>query len=140
MRTPGVITSDLAPVEATAPRAQPWRPGVAVAGLVGVVAMALAIGIAELLAAFGEWIGLLTPRPLPLSVARPDLHPVHPGVAQGIRHPHLRRERQGRARPAGMGITLLIVAAIIGIIGRGSPRIAVGITAGARSWSPPPPS
>src|SRR6478735_8308599 len=46
---------------------QPWRPSVAAAGLVGVVAMGLAIGIAELLAAFGEWIGIFTAPSSPLN-------------------------------------------------------------------------
>ena len=45
----------------------PWRPGVAMAGLVGVIAMGLAIGIAELLAAFGEWVGVFNTPASPLN-------------------------------------------------------------------------
>ena len=106
----------------------PWRPGVAVAGLVGVIAMGIAIGVAELLAGFGEWIGLFNTPASPLSSLGQTFIQFTP---EWLKEFAIRTfgENDKLALTAGMGITLLIVAVVIGIVGRVSPRIAVGITA-----------
>ena len=48
------------------PGPRPWQPGVAPA-LVGVIAVGLAVGVAELLAAFGGWIGVFNAPASPLT-------------------------------------------------------------------------
>ena len=68
-RTQGMTTSERPTTAAgtpTPPGPPAWRPGVAASALVGVIAMGLAIGIAELLAAFGEWIGIFNTPASPL--------------------------------------------------------------------------
>ena len=64
------MTSSAPPIPAvdpTRPGTSPWRPGVALAALVGVIAVGLAVGIAELLAAFGGWIGVFGAHASPLT-------------------------------------------------------------------------
>ena len=100
----------------------------AVAGLVGVIAMGIAIGVAELLAGFGEWIGLFNTPASPLSSLGQTFIQFTP---EWLKEFAIRTfgENDKLALTGGMGITLVIVAVVIGIVGRVSPRIAVGITA-----------
>jgi DMSO/TMAO reductase YedYZ molybdopterin-dependent catalytic subunit len=108
------------------PRA--WRPGIAVAGLVGLIAMGLAIGIAELLAAFGLWIGVLNAPASPLNSLGQTFIQFTPEWLKNFAIETF-GESDKIALTVGMGITLVIVAITIGIIGRNSPRLAAGITA-----------
>jgi DMSO/TMAO reductase YedYZ molybdopterin-dependent catalytic subunit len=108
------------------PRA--WRPGIAVAGLVGLIAMGLAIGIAELLAAFGLWIGVLNAPASPLNSLGQTFIQFTPEWLKNFAIETF-GENDKIALTVGMGITLVIVAIAIGIIGRNSPRLAAGITA-----------
>ena len=110
-----------------APGEQPWRPGVAVAGLVGVIAMGLAIGIAELLAAFGEWIGIFTTPASPLNSLGQTFIQFTPEWLKEFAIQTF-GENDKTALTAGMGITLFLVAIVIGIVGRSNPRLAVVIT------------
>ena len=55
MTTTSRPTSGRAPLSTSS--GAPWQPGILVSALVGLVAMGLAIGIAELLAAVGTWLG-----------------------------------------------------------------------------------
>jgi len=110
-----------------APGATPWRPGVAVAGLVGVIAMGLAIGIAELLAAFGEWIGIFTTPASPLNSLGQTFIQFTPEWLKEFAIQTF-GENDKAALTAGMGITLFLVAIVIGIVGRSNPRLAVIIT------------
>ena len=105
----------------------PWRPGVAMAGLVGVIAMGLAIGIAELLAAFGEWVGVFNTPASPLNSLGQTFIQFTP---EWLKEFAIRTfgEYDKVALTAGMGITLFLVAIVIGIVGRINPRAAVVIT------------
>jgi DMSO/TMAO reductase YedYZ molybdopterin-dependent catalytic subunit len=106
----------------------PWKPGVAAAALVGIVAMGLAIGIAELLAAFGEWVGVLNTPASPLNSLGQTFIQFTPEWLKEFAIQTF-GENDKTALTVGMGVTLLLVAIVIGIVGRRSPRIAVGITA-----------
>jgi len=106
----------------------PWRPGVAAAGVVGVIAMGIAIGIAELLAGFGEWIGLFNTPASPLASLGQTFIQFTPEWLKELAISTF-GEYDKVALSAGMGITLVIVAIGIGIVGRVSPRLAVAITA-----------
>jgi hypothetical protein len=95
--------------------------------LVGVVAMGLAIGIAELLASFGEWIGIFTTPASPLNSLGQTFIQFTP---EWLKEFAIRTfgENDKAALTAGMGITLFLVAIVIGIVGRSNPRLAVIIT------------
>jgi len=112
--------------ETSAPQG-PWRPSVGAAGLVGVVAMGLAIGIAELLAAFGEWIGIFTTPSSPLNSLGQTFIQFTPEWLKEFAIQTF-GENDKTALTAGMGITLFLVAIVIGIVGRSNPRAAVIIT------------
>ncbi len=106
---------------------QPWRPGIAAAALVGVIAMGLAIGLAELLAALGQWFGLLNTPSSPIFSLGQTFIQFTP---EWLKEFAIRTfgENDKNALTAGMGITLVVVAVVIGIVGRRSPRLAVAIT------------
>ena len=116
------------PGQTEAPGTQPWRPGVAAAGLVGVIAMGLALGVAELIAGFGEWIGVFNTPASPFSSLGQTFIQFTP---EWLKELAIRTfgENDKTALTVGMGVTLLLVAVVIGVIGRVSPRIAVGVTA-----------
>ncbi len=119
---PGRVTDQAPP-----PRV-PWRPGIAAAALVGVIAMGLAIGIAELLAALGQWLGFLN---APASAVSSLGQTFIQFTPEWLKEFAIRTfgENDKNALRAGMGVTLLLVAIVVGIVGRRSPRLAVGITA-----------
>ena len=96
--------------------------------LVGVIAMGLAIGVAELLAALGEWIGFLHAPASPVSSLGQTFIQFTP---EWLKEFAIRTfgENDKNALRVGMGITLLVAAIVIGLIGRRSPRIAVAVTA-----------
>ncbi len=107
---------------------QAWSPSVAAAGLVGVIAMGLAIGIAELIAGFGEWIGVFNTPASPFNSLGQTFIQFTP---EWLKEFAIRTfgENDKTALTAGMGLTLFLVAIVIGVVGRVSPRIAVGGTA-----------
>jgi DMSO/TMAO reductase YedYZ molybdopterin-dependent catalytic subunit len=115
------------PPASAAARPGGWRPGIAAAALVGVIAMGLAIGLAELLAALGQWIGLLHAPSSPLSSLGQTFIQFTPEWLKEFAIQTF-GENDKDALRAGMGITLLVVAVVIGIVGRRSPRLAVAIT------------
>ncbi len=90
--------------------------------------MGLAIGIAELLAALGQWIGFLDAPASPVSSLGQTFIQFTP---EWLKEFAIRTfgENDKNALKAGMGITLVVVAIVIGIIGRRSPRLAVAVTA-----------
>lgn len=106
---------------------QPWRPGVPAAGLVGVIATGLAIGIAELIAGFGEWIGVLNTPASPLSSLGQTFIQFTPEWLKEFAI-NTFGQNDKVALSAGMGITLFLVAVAIGVVGRINPRAAVAIT------------
>ena len=97
------------PTRRSEPGPQPWRPGVAAAGLVGVIAMGLALGIAELLAGFGEWIGVFNTPASPFSSLGQTFIQFTP---EWLKEFAIRTfgENDKTALTAGMGITLFLVA------------------------------
>lgn len=90
--------------------------------------MGLAIGIAELLAALGQRIGMFSAASSPVSSLGQTFIQFTP---EWLKEFAIRTfgENDKNALRVGMGITLLVVAIVIGIVGRRSPRIAAGATA-----------
>lgn len=111
----------------TAAERPAWSPGIAAAALVGLIAMGLAIGLAELLASLGGWIGVFHASSSPLSSLGQTFIQFTP---EWLKEFAIRTfgEYDKAALTAGMGITLVVVAIVIGIVARKSPRIAVAIT------------
>jgi DMSO/TMAO reductase YedYZ molybdopterin-dependent catalytic subunit len=105
----------------------PWAPGIAASALVGLIAMGVAIGIAELLASLGGWIGVFHAPASPLSSLGQTFIQFTP---EWLKEFAIRTfgEYDKTALTAGMGVTLFVVALVIGIVGRKSPRTAVAIT------------
>src|SRR5664279_3203775 len=90
--------------------------------------MGLAIGIAELMAAFGEWIGVFSVSSSPLNSLGQTFIQFTP---EWLKEFAIRTfgENDKNALRVGMGVTLLLVAIVIGLVGRVSPRVAAAITA-----------
>jgi len=128
-RTQGMTSSapPIPAVDPTPPGPVPWRPGVALAALVGVIAVGLAVGVAELLAAFGGWIGLFGTPASPLTSLGQSFIQLTPEWLKEFAIQTF-GQHDKTALTVGMGITLVVVAALIGIVARRSPRLAVGIT------------
>ncbi len=98
-----------------------------VSALVGLVAMGVAVGIAELLAALGTWLGWLSAAASPItSLGNSFIHL----TPEWLKEYAIRTFGQSdkTALRVGMYITLFLVALAIGIIGRRSPRIAAAVT------------
>jgi DMSO/TMAO reductase YedYZ molybdopterin-dependent catalytic subunit len=109
------------------PKETPWTPGVVASALVGLVAMGIAIGIAELLAAFGGWIGVFDAPASPLNSLGQTFIQFTPEWLKEFAIQTF-GQNDKTALTGGMVITLIVVALIIGIVARRSPRIAVVIT------------
>ncbi len=104
-----------------------WQPGFVVSALVGLVAMGVAIGIAELLSALGVWAGWLTTASSPINALGTTFIHLTP---EWLKEYAIRTfaEHDKDALRVGMYATLFVVALIIGLIGRRSPRIAAAVT------------
>src|SRR4051812_37464753 len=118
--------SDKAPADQ--PRDPVWQPGLTVSALVGLVAMGLAIGIAELISAVGVWLGFLSTASSPVnSLGTAFIHLTPEWLKEYAIRTFAQHDKD--ALRVGMYITLVIVALIIGLVARRSPRLAVVITA-----------
>ncbi len=109
------------------PGPRPWQPSVALAALVGVITVGLAVGVAELLAAFGGWIGVFNAPASPLTSLGQSFIQLTPEWLKEFAIQTF-GQNDKTALTIGMGVTLIVVAAVIGIVARQSPRVAVGIT------------
>lgn len=126
MTTTSRPTSAAGPVS-TGNNGRTWHPGFFSAALVGVAAMGLAIGLAELVSALGVWLGWLTPASSPInSLGTTFIHLTPEWLKEYAIRTFGTHDKD--ALRVGMYITLLVVAVLIGLIGRRSPRIAAGAT------------
>ena len=104
-----------------------WQPGIAVSLLVGVVATGLAIGIAEFVAALGIWLGYLSTASSPItSLGTAFIHLTPEWLKEFAIRTFGQHDKD--ALRVGMYVTLLLVALLIGLIARRSPRLAAAIT------------
>ncbi len=105
----------------------PWQPGVVVSALVGLVAMGLAIGIAELISAIGVWLAALSTASSPInSLGTTFIHLTPEWLKEYAIRTFAQHDKD--ALRVGMYVTLFVVSLIIGVIARRSPRIAAGVT------------
>lgn len=110
-------------------RSPRWRPGLAASGLVGLIAVGLAIGVAELLSALGQWVSLLQTNSSPIEALGNAFIQLTP---EWLKEFAIRSfgENDKTALKVGMAVILVIVAAAVGVLARRSPRAAVGTTVG----------
>jgi DMSO/TMAO reductase YedYZ molybdopterin-dependent catalytic subunit len=115
------------PVAATRSDGIGWRPGAAVSGLVGVIALGVTFAVAELLAALGELFGWLNPAASPLSSLGQSFIVLTPEWLKQFAISTF-GSNDKTALMVGMGLTLLMVGFVLGMVGRDRPRVAVGIS------------
>ncbi len=114
-----------APASPTSPRS--WQPGIAQSAAVGVVAMGLAIGLAELISALGVWLGWLSAASSPItSLGTTFIHLTPEWLKEYAIRTFKQHDKD--ALRIGMYVTLFLVALVIGLIARRSPRIAAALT------------
>ncbi len=105
----------------------PWRPGFWTAALAGVVAVGLTFGVAELLAALGTWLNILHTAASPLNSLGEAFIDLTPGWLKEFATKTFGLHDKDVLK-AGMGLVILIVAAVVGLAARRDRRIALGIT------------
>jgi DMSO/TMAO reductase YedYZ molybdopterin-dependent catalytic subunit len=116
-----------APPSATgAPPPAGWRPGNALAGLIGVVALGMTLAVAELLSAAGQLFGWLGPASSPFGSLGQTFIALTPEWLKQFAISTFGTNDK-TALLVGMGVTLLIVGFGVGVIGRDRPWVAVGI-------------
>ncbi len=100
-----------------------WQPGIGGAALVGLISVGLAIGLAELLSALGVWLGLLTTGSSPTNALGSTFIYFTP---EWLKHLAIQQfgQHDKDALRIGMYLTLAIVALLVGLVARRSPRIA----------------
>ncbi|MBM9467332.1 molybdopterin-dependent oxidoreductase [Nakamurella leprariae] len=108
------------------PAVRVWRPGVGVSALLGVVAVGLTLGLAELLAALGWWSGLLDPAASPVASLGAGFIELTPEWLKRFAIDTF-GEHDKTALRIGMGVTLVVVAVAVGLLGRRSPRSAATV-------------
>jgi DMSO/TMAO reductase YedYZ molybdopterin-dependent catalytic subunit len=121
------MSTDTAPPssQAATPAGPPPRPlGRGRAALLGVVAVLITIAVAELLAALAGWVGLLSTSASPVSSLGGAFIDVSPGSLVDWA-----KENLGHADKLflgiGMGLTLLLAGAVIGLVARA--RLMIGL-------------
>lgn len=107
----------------------PRRPGRLAGALAGLVAVGVSVGVAELLAALGTWFGWLGIGASPVTSLGSAFISLTP---EWLKEFAIRTfgQHDKDALRAGMGLTLLLVAIVIGVLGSTRPRWAVGLMAG----------
>ncbi len=104
----------------------PWLLGTGGAALIGVVAVGLAIGVAELVVAVGTWFGGFGITASPLTALGSTFIELTPGWLKEFAISTFGTHDKDALR-VGMALTLAVVAAVIGLIGRRRPRWATAV-------------
>ena len=125
----GMTSTDVAseaPPEAGAERPV-WTPGFFAALLAGIVSVGLAIGLAELLAALGVRLHLMHAAASPINALGSAFINLTP---EWLKEFAIRTfgQHDKDALRIGMGLTLVLVAALVGLLARRSPRLGVSLT------------
>lgn len=103
-----------------------WRPGVAIAALSGLVAVGLAVAVAELVAALGGWLSLLHPSASAVTSLGQAFIAVSPEWLKQWAIDTF-GEQDKVALGVGMIIAFIVSAAAIGIVARRSLPAAVAV-------------
>ncbi len=128
VRTSGVTTREQIPAADGGGAVESgWRAGRLASAAVGVVAVGLALGGAELLSALGRWAGVLGASSSPIVALGQTFIQFTP---EWLKELAIRTfgEHDKDALTAGMLLTVLIVALVVGLLNRSRPRAAVAVT------------
>ncbi|GGM08850.1 molybdopterin-dependent oxidoreductase [Nakamurella endophytica] len=106
---------------------RPWLPGRWAAAAVGLVAVGVTIGLAELLSALGVWAGVLHAASSPVTALGGAFIQLTP---EWLKEFAIRQfgQHDKDALRVGMGLTLVLVALLVGLVARRSPRTALALT------------
>ncbi|MTD16050.1 molybdopterin-dependent oxidoreductase [Nakamurella sp. YIM 132087] len=119
------MTSTTTPPRPAAETPQtPWLPTRWAAALVGIVAVGLTFGIAELLAAVGAWTDVLSDTSSPLGALGAGFIRLTPLWLERFAITTFGTADKTVLR-IGMAITVLIAAGLVGVLARRSPRLAL---------------
>jgi DMSO/TMAO reductase YedYZ molybdopterin-dependent catalytic subunit len=125
-----VVVSNEFPAGRADPGAPPpapgWRPGIALSGLIGIVALGLTLAVAELLSAAAQLFGWLDPASSPLGSLGQTFIALTPEWLKQFAISTFGTNDKA-ALLVGMGLTLVIIGFVVGVIGRDRPRVAVAI-------------
>ncbi|GMA33347.1 molybdopterin-dependent oxidoreductase [Litorihabitans aurantiacus] len=103
-----------------------WQPGILTAALAGIVVTGLALAVAELLSILGDRFQLLNQFSSPLLAIGAAFITLTPEWLKQFAIATF-GESDKIALQVGMGITVLVLAGVIGVVARRSPRIAAVI-------------
>lgn len=119
------MNADISAAPAQGPSRPPrWRPGVPAAALGGLVAIGLGLGLAEVLAIAGGWFSLTGPAASPLTSLGQSFIGLTPEWLKQFAISTF-GQNDKVALTVGMGVTVAIVAAVIGVVARR--RLAVAL-------------
>ncbi|MDQ2848004.1 MAG: molybdopterin-dependent oxidoreductase [Actinomycetota bacterium] len=123
------MATDVLPPSTTAGGLPPRSPVVTRprAAVLGIVSVALTIAVAELLAAVASWTGLMSTSASPVRSLGQAFIDITPAWLSEWAKKTLGAPWDKITLGIGMGVTLLIVGAIIGLIGRRNYWISIGI-------------
>ncbi len=105
---------------------KPWRPGLWAAAGVGLVTVALAFGVAELLAALGGWLGMFHINASPFNSLGKGFIDLTPEWLKELAIRQFGTHDKDALR-AGMVVTLIVLSALLGLLARRTPRLAAGV-------------
>ena len=113
------MNADISAATAQGPTPRPtrWRPGVLAAALGGLVAVGLGLALAEVLAIVGGWVSLTGPAASPLTSLGQSFIGLTPEWLKQFAISTF-GQNDKVALTVGMGVTVAIVAAIIGVLAR----------------------
>lgn len=122
------MNADISATTVEGPPSRPprWRPGVGAAALGGLVAIGLGLALAEVLSLVGGWLSLTGPAASPLTSLGQSFIGLTPEWLKQFAISTF-GQNDKVALTVGMGITVAIVAAVIGVVARWRLPIALGL-------------
>ena len=97
------------------------------AAVIGVVAVAITVAVAELISALANWFDLLSSSSSPVGALGGAFIDISPGGLVEWAKENLGAPGDKIALGAGIGLTLLVVGALVGLVGRLHPWRGVGL-------------
>jgi len=97
------------------------------AAVIGIVAVAVTVALAELISAVAHWFDVLSSSSSPVGALGGAFIDISPGALVEWAKENLGAPGDKIALGAGIGITLLVVGAVVGLVGRRHPWLGVGL-------------
>ncbi len=97
------------------------------AAVIGIVAVAVTVALAELISAVAHWFDVLSSSSSPVGALGGAFIDISPGGLVEWAKENLGAPGDKIALGAGIGVTLLVVGAVVGLVGRRHPWLGVGL-------------